>query len=664
MAKTSLLLGLLGMVPALHVAPAADGEGDRPRAATSAGQSCMQCHSASHEDRPLRGGCTRLMLPQTEAPGFEWEALIRAGVRFVNQNGSRNRFDTDLNLDNGARLQDAELSGRFLKPNRYLSRFRFEATSIGDPYQQVRGEVEKDGLYRGGASYTKTRYKYRATGDYHRVDHKTEDASYDLELPLGENFTVFASFSRLSDDGFWLTNRIGNRNITPLTSINGVDSPRSLHTDNTEVGITGNIDGTSFTFAVDYLGQDEDNQWLYSQPATANPLFTESENFTSNTTLRGPGGRLSLAQSFDGVHLAANVRMMDLDRRIIGNGLVTGYDTDEFTTTTTSFSSGDAQTWIVDGTAVFELSDTLVLNGDFRYVDYEENMRINQNDFTLYPNSGATISVNTLLDQHTTQRVWDLSFAFDWQAADSLQLTAGYGWSEEHLKVSDLETGDADFVKGLIKTDGGVFGLDWRPDEHWTVRFEGRDFGDSGVQVTPLAQDRRRRLHSRVRYKCPGFWTETSYKYERAKNHVSDHRDEVNVVTFTTGVNPRDDLDLHVSYVYSDYDTRTLTNFYFDPDPNPMPTIVGYDGDSSTYYFGATLKPSADVTWRADASYTDVNGSFDVDILDWRVDLRVRVTDQGSVGVEVRQVDYEETGGADNYDAVMTFVYWRQELGG
>ena len=136
------------------------------------------------------------------------------------------------------------------------------------------------------------------------------------------------------------------------------------------------------------------------------------------------------------------------------------------------------------------------------------------------------------------------------------------------------------------------------------------------------------------------------------------------MVTFTTGVNPRDDLDLYVSYVYSDYDNRTLTNFYFDPDPNPVPTIVGYKGDSSTYYLGATLKPSADVTWRADASYTDVNGSFDVDILDWRVDLRVRVTDRGSVGVEVRQVDYEESGGIDNSDAVMTFIYWRQELGG
>ena len=53
-----------------------------------------------------------------------------------------------------------------------------------------------------------------------------------------------------------------------------------------------------------------------------------------------------------------------------------------------------------------------------------------------------------------------------------------------------------------------------------------------------------------------------------------------------------------------------------------------------------------------------------MDILDWRVDLNVRVTDRGSVGVEVRQVDYQESGGIDNYDAVMTFVYWRQELGG
>jgi hypothetical protein len=656
MSRGSLLLGLLGLVPALHT----QGE---PRASRPTVRTCMQCHAGSHE-AAARGGCTRFTLPESNEGGLEWEALVRAGVRFLNQNGSRNRFDTDLNLKGGARLADAELHGRFLKANPYLDRFRFEASDIGDPFQRVRGELEKEGRYKGAAAYTKSVYKYRATGDYHRVEHRSEDATYDLELPVGEDFTVFGSFSRMSDDGFWLTNRVGNLNLTPLTSINGVNSPSTLHIDNAEAGLTGNIGGTSFTLAVDYLDQAENNSWFYSQPATANPLFTESENTISNSTLRGPGGRLSLSQSFDGVHLGANVRVLDLHRRINGSGVVTGYDTDEFTTTTTSFSHGRATTWIVDTTAAIELSDTLILDGDFRYVDYEENMHINQNDFTLYPNSGTTISVDTVLDQHTTQRQWDLSFIFDWQALQSLQLSAGYGWSQEHLKVPDLETGDSDFVKGLIKSQGVVGGFDWRPDEHWTVRFEGRDFGTSGVQVTPLNQRQGRKLHTRVRYKRKGFWAETSYKYERARNHVSDYLDEVNATTFTTGLTPRDDLDVYLSYVYSDYDNRTLTNFYFDPDPNPVPTFVGYKGDSSTYYLGATLKPSADVTWRADASFTDVNGSFDVDVLDWRVDLRVRVTDRGSVGVEVRQVDYEETGGADNYDAVMAFVYWRQELGG
>ncbi|MHC4852745.1 MAG: TonB-dependent receptor [Planctomycetota bacterium] len=671
MARASLLLGLLGLVPTLHEDPATEAAADPPRASpprtseAPGAQGCIECHSSAYEG-PRRGGCTRpaLMLPDPERKGFEWEALVRAGVRFLDVNGSRNRFDTDLNLDNGARLQDFELTGRFLTANPYLSRFQIDARSIGDPYQRLRGVFEKDGLYRGSAGYTEARYKYRAAGDYHRVDHKVQDATYDLELPILETLTVFASFSRLSDDGFWLTNRIGNRNLTPLTSINGVDSPRRLDAENVEVGITGDIDGTAVTLAFDYLSQDEDNRWVYSQPATANPIFTESEDFSSDTSLRGPGGRLSLAQSFDGVDLAANVRVTDLDRRVSGNGVVTGYDTDEFTTTTSSFSTGNATTWIVDGTAVFELSDTLVLNGDFRYVDYEENMRIAQTDFTVYPNTGTTLSVNTRLDQHTTQRVWDLSFAFDWQALDSLQLTAGYGWSQEDLKVPELEVGDDDFLKGLIKTEGAQAGFDWRPDEHWTVRVFGRDFGNSGMQLTPLTEDQKRMIHTRVRYKRAGFWAESSYKYERAKNHVSDHRDEINTATFTTGVDPHDDLSLHLSYVYSDYDNRTLTNFYFDPDPNPVPSIVGYEGESSTYYVGATLKPSAGVTWRADASYTTVDGDFDVDMLDWRVDLSVRVLRRGYLGVEVRQVDYEESGGTDNYGAFMTFVYWRQELGG
>ena len=142
MSKASLLLGLLGIVPALRVpAPLPDptGEGE----AKQGRRGCLECHSSSHEG-PKRGGCNRpaLTLPDPKEKGFEWEAFIRSGLRFVEQNGSRNRFDTDLNLDDGVRLADFELTGRFLNPNPYMGQFSVDARSIGDPYQSLRGRIK------------------------------------------------------------------------------------------------------------------------------------------------------------------------------------------------------------------------------------------------------------------------------------------------------------------------------------------------------------------------------------------------------------------------------------------------------------------------------------------------------------------------------------------
>ena len=79
---------------------------------------------------------------------------------------------------------------------------------------------------------------------------------------------------------------------------------------------------------------------------------------------------------------------------------------------------------------------------------------------------------------------------------------------------------------------------------------------------------------------------------------------------------PRDGIDLHASYVFNDIDSRTLTNFYFDPDPTPQPTLVGFDGETHTVSSGLGLRPDASVRWYLDGVYTDTRGTFDVSLLE------------------------------------------------
>ena len=104
-----------------------------------------------------------------------------------------------------------------------------------------------------------------------------------------------------------------------------------------------------------------------------------------------------------------------------------------------------------------------------------------------------------------------------------------------------------------------------------------------------------------------------------------------------------------------------MTNFYFDPDPNPHPTFVGFHGDTHTVAGTLGVEPSSGVHWEMTAAWTRTIGSFDVSQLDWRAGLRCDVgMHGGAAGVEFRQVLYGEELGLDDFGAEMLFVYWRQ----
>ncbi|MEM7205286.1 MAG: hypothetical protein AAF628_33835 [Planctomycetota bacterium] len=607
-------------------------------------------------------------LPALETPlrrfGMDWSGMLAAGVRFIDRHGSRERYETDLNLDPGVRLKDVLIEGHSVGANDYLDHVRIAARDIADPYQRIDAEVEKRGLYAASGRFEKTIVKYRATGDFHRVDQRHQRHGYRLSLEPANDVELFASWFRTNDDGFWLTNRLGNRNLTPQTTVAGVESPRQLDADELEVGLATTILGTAATVAFEYLDQQQRSQWSYAQPSPVNPAFPESEDFLSSAALFGPSLRASLARDFGPLNLAVTGRVLDLERRVLGNGEVRGFDIGEFVTTTTSRSAGSARTWLLDGTATLELTDWSVLVADLRWVDHQEELRIDQLDVTVFPTLSTTTTVPTQLDQRTAQRQFEGSVQVDVEPLEGLVLSAGYGWSREWLSVPDLEAGDEDFRSGLIQNDGALVGLQWRPDDHWTLDLRHREFGQNGIQLHDLAEDRARRSTARLRYRRDTWSLEGHARYRLRENDVSRTRYEGLSAGALATLHPSEALDLHASYTFADVDARTLTNFYFDPDPNPVPTFVGFDGATHTFVAGLTAQPSRDVTWRLDGTVTDTDGSFDLRLWDVLSDLSIAVLPGGEAGVQFRWVDYADATATDAYDAGITFLYWRQRFGG
>lgn len=582
------------------------------------------------------------------------------GYRWLDVDGSQDRFDTDYNLDEGFRLRNLTIDGHFENTVRFPSRIRLESNNLADPFERHRFEIEKPGLYEGAATFTRNRYKYRATGDFHRVDRKEQIATYDLSVPIG-SATVFASFSRADLDGFWLTSRIGNRNLTPLTAVNGVQSPRTISEDRGEFGITLASSSTTLTAVGEYFNQSEDNRWAYSQPATGNPAFLESEDLRSGASLEGPGARLNLSHADGPFEATVESRWIDRRRRIVGTGSGTGFDTAAFNLATNSLSRGSARTILVDGLLSYELRDDLTLTSDFRYLDHQEELRIDQTDLFTYPTLSSQVAVNTNRDQRTTSRIREATAGLDWQPHKSLILSGGWGWSQQKLAVPDLEPGDNDFRRGTIVESGFTAGAQWRPDARWTVKARYRDFGQGGVQLHPIMDNHTRGVRSSLGYRKEALWWEAGVNHFRSQNYVADSRTARTAYTLSGGYAPSEEFSWHGSYALSDINSRTRTNFYFDPSPTPVSTLVGFRGESHSLNSGLEWRLNQAFHASLFGSYTTVSGDFDLDLYHVGVDLAMLLP-QGKFGVRVESMDYSEQTNPDDYDAWMVFVYVSGEI--
>ncbi len=134
-----------------------------------------------------------------------------------------------------------------------------------------------------------------------------------------------------------------------------------MKSDLAEFGLNLTSGATAMSLAFDYLDESSRDRWAYLRTAQANPGFMETEDFTSDSTLRGPGGRASVSTHSGAWTFDFTGRYANLDRRTYGTGTMTGFSFDEFNSETVSSSKGDATTWILDGSATWELSDQAAL---------------------------------------------------------------------------------------------------------------------------------------------------------------------------------------------------------------------------------------------------------------------------------------------------------------
>jgi len=658
------------------------GEGQAVAVAAVAAAACVQCHPGRTLDPAPGAHGSQQALPDPAAAlsperardleqlldlgadsqrtAILWSGLLDFGYRFVHVAGSRPAYETDVDLEPGPRLRAAELRGRGSSNSAFDELF-LHANDIGDPRWGVGGEVKKQDTGRVDVDFRRDRFRYEASGDWHHVDRSARTGTGDVDVELGGGVRAFASLQHFDEEGFWLTERVGNRNVSVQSFVTGVASPRQAKSDDTEVGVTGGGADWTWTLAGSWREDHTVDRWSYSRPAPANPAFPESEDFTSRTSLRGPGARGALHGDLAPLSLDMNVRWFDHDRRVVGTGTSAGFDVAQFTTDTDAIADGSARTWLADLAMTLELADDLRFVVDLHWRDHTEDLLLQQSDVTTFPSLSTTIAVFTLADQHTAQRLFDGAATLEWTACEGLDLGVGYGFAREQLRVPDVDPTDpGNFRRGTTRDDGVLANARWQPAAHWTVRGDLRAFGQDGVLLYELAPEETREESGSVAWADERSHTTVFVRHRRNENDVSQHRLDSLATGITTGVT-RTGLGADVAYTFARVDTQTLTNFYFDPDPNPVPTLVGFAGDTNTISGSLHLQPSGDVQWNVIGSYATTVGDFDVATLDWRLDLRWLVAGpHGYAGTEYRQSFYKATGGVDDWSAQSVFVYWRQ----
>lgn len=663
---------------AAHVASARRPEDELVPAPPVGAASCDACHPGTAWDTALaahrwvrsetvaqavEAGEAAVPAPAVPAArglgSFDWSGLLSVGARFVSHVGSADRFATDVNLDPGVRLVEGRLVGT--GDAALLDRIELQAFDVGDPWTRWSAEVSKEDVYRARAGREERLFVHRTRGDFSRVEHDRRTTTFGLDLELSTDLTLYGDFERFHDDGIWLTRRLTSR-TPPGLSVDGVASPRRIVADDLEAGLSGTVRDTRFRIAATWLEERHDDRWRFDRPAPANPAFDEAEDFRSVARLEGPGAVLTLDRRFGPAELSFDLRHRELDREVDAGGFRSGADPIPFTTDTSARADGHARTTSASIGATIGIADPVTFALDLDWRAHEEEMDLLQVDTTRFPTSGGLVTTTEQREHRTVERALEGAAELEAEVVDGLLLALGWGFSRLELRLPDLVAGDLDPTQGTVRDDGLVLGAEWRPDDAWRLRVRHADFDQSGLVLHEQQERDARSFEASIRHLGDGFTGELFFRSDDADNDVAAFRRSHDSIGASLSVDADEGVELFASWVFSDIDARTLTTFYFDPDPAPVPTFVGFDGRTHSGAIGLELG-SRDLRWRNDLSVTDTTGSFDVTTLNWRSDLVWQALERGALGLRYQSIDYAEDGGADDFHADLVMVYWTQTFG-
>ncbi len=123
--------------------------------------------------------------------GFQWNGAIELGYRLTNISGNESQYKETVNLREGLKLFDFNLTGKNLSPGKgYVDYFSLKGREIGDPYPFARLDIRKNKTYDFSATYNQ--YNYYVTRDLEATPFLSSNLGFDSKFSVGTvNLSVF-----------------------------------------------------------------------------------------------------------------------------------------------------------------------------------------------------------------------------------------------------------------------------------------------------------------------------------------------------------------------------------------------------------------------------------------------------------------------------------------
>ncbi len=445
------------------------------------------------------------------------DGAVRAGWRLLSGRG-RGRFLEDVDLDGGPRIFDLDARLRDLREDAYFDEIEVRASDLGERSSDASVVARGANGTRLEGGYTRDLFSYRADGDPFPRDTTRERSYARVRLTPQRGLSLRLGWDRSA--------RRGEAFAEQRTTLREFPAPPGV--DREIVSTVRDFDERFDTFT---LGVDAstgpwrygvtaslrhgrvDDERRYDVPPERRGGAPVSEDFrrrvTSDaTTVVGKVGRTFLGDAAEATLFVSETWLpVDADLRSDATGFDNAFSgaapRGAFTSRTTGTNEVDrrASSWELEGSwQVLDALEFLASGGQETLID---DARLDVVERRRYERAGvANAEIVTSRRGRTTNRIDRASIEALFDAADDVQLRAGYEWFAQNTKAPFETRGDA--LEGSTlssEVHRWIAGIDVRPAPGLSASVLARVARDDAPPATPSFESADE-VSARVRWRA------------------------------------------------------------------------------------------------------------------------------------------------------------------